>query len=132
MKNLTIFLAMAVATILLATQLRAEPLVGDNFISVMQGNTLSGTSQMGVKYNIYFLPGGDVSYQDASGRVDKGNWTIDPDGDVCIKWKAPSNLAHDCYKVDIDGTKVSWKGKTGAGHAGLRGEVAPMDMAKSQ
>ena len=132
MKKPTIILAMAVATILLAAQARAEPLVGDNFISVMKGNTLSGTSQMGVKYNIYFLSGGGVTYQDASGRIDTGSWTIDPDGDVCIKWKAPSNLANDCYKVDIDGTKVSWKGKTGAGHAGLRGEVAPMDMAKSQ
>lgn len=132
MRNPTIILAMAVATVLLATQAHAEPLVGDNFISVMKGNTLSGTSQMGMKYNIYFLPGGEVSYQDSGGRVDKGNWTIDPDGDVCIKWKPPSNLANDCYKVDIDGTKVSWKGKTGAGHAGLRGEVAPMDMAKSQ
>jgi hypothetical protein len=131
MKKLTI-LWLALATILPASQAGAEPLRGDNFISVMQGNTLSGKSQMGVNYNVYFLPGGEVSYQDQSGRIDKGNWSIDNEGDVCIKWKAPSNLANDCYKVDIDGRKVSWKGKTGSGHAGLRGEVAAMDMAKSQ
>jgi hypothetical protein len=131
MKNLTI-LGVALATVMLASQAGAEQLRGDNFISVMQGNTLSGKSQMGVNYNVYFLPGGDVSYQDQSGRIDKGKWSIDKDGDVCVKWTSPSNLANDCYKVDVDGRKVSWQGKTGSGHAGLRGEVAPMDMAKSQ
>jgi hypothetical protein len=131
MKTLSI-VAMAFATILLSSQARAEPLVGDNFISVMKGNTLSGKTQMGVNYSIYFLPGGEVSYQDGTGRVDKGNWSIDPDGDVCIKWRSPSNLPNDCYKVDIDGSKVSWRGKTGTGHAGLRGEVVPMDMKKTE
>lgn len=131
MKSLTI-LGAALAAILLVSQAGAEPLRGDNFIEVMKGNTLSGQSQMGINYNIYFLPGGEVSYQDAGGRVDKGTWSIDPEGDVCIKWKAPSNLANDCYKVDVSGDKVSWQGKTGSGHGGLRGEVVPMTMAKSQ
>lgn len=131
MKNLTI-LTMAIATILLVSQAGAEPLTGDNFIDVMRGNTLSGKTQTGVNYNVYFLPGGEVSYHDQTGRVDKGNWSIDPDGDVCIKWRPPSNLANDCFRVDINGSKVSWTGKTGTGRGGLRGEVVPMDMMKSQ
>jgi hypothetical protein len=131
MKSLSIF-AIALATILLASAARAERLSGDNFISVMQGNTLSGKTQMGVNYSIFFLPGGEVSYQDATGRVDKGNWSIDSEGDVCIKWRPPSNLPNDCFQVDINGSKVSWRGKTGSGHAGLRGEVVPMDMKKTE
>ena len=131
MKNLTI-LTLAAAMVLLVSQAQAERLHGDNFISVMQGNTLSGKTQMGVNYSVFFLPGGEVSYQDQTGRIDKGNWSIDPDGDVCIKWRPPSNLANDCFRVDINGRKVSWTGKTGSGHGGLRGEVVPMDMAKSQ
>jgi hypothetical protein len=131
MKNLTI-LWLAFAAMLLASEARAEPLRGDNFIEVMKDNTLTGKTQAGINYSIYFVEGGEVSYQEQGGRADRGTWSIDPDGDVCIKWKAPSDLTNECYKVDVQGSKVTWSSKTGSGHGGLRGEVVPMDMAKSQ
>lgn len=130
MKNLAI-LWLALAAIFLASDARAEPLRGDRFIEVMKDNTLSGKTQMGINYSIYFVEGGEVTYEDYTGKVEHGTWTIDPEGDVCIKW-TKSTMADDCFQVDVEGTNVSWKGKSGSGHAGLRGEVTSMTMAKTQ
>jgi hypothetical protein len=130
MKNLTV-IAMVAAMILLVPPARAEPLRDGDFIEVMKDNTLSGKTQTGINYNVYFLPGGEVTYEDQTGKVEHGAWSIDPDGDVCVKW-TKSTAADDCFQVNVEGRNVSWKGKTGSGHGGLRGEVTSMTMAKSQ
>ena len=40
-----------------------EALQGDRFITVMQNNTLSGATAGGARYDMYFLPGGLVTYR---------------------------------------------------------------------
>jgi hypothetical protein len=99
-----------------------EQLKGDRFLEVMQNNTLSGTTADGAAYNLYFLPGGEVGYDDSSGARDRGRWSMDPDGDVCVSFDAIDHGSQHCYRVEVDGRKVTWSGKDG-GQATLRGGV---------
>ncbi|MEM7024548.1 MAG: hypothetical protein AAF637_18515, partial [Pseudomonadota bacterium] len=50
-----------------AAYAQPEPLKGTRFLDVMQNNTLSGTTESGAAYNLYFLPGGEVTYDDSTG-----------------------------------------------------------------
>ena len=83
------------ALVVIATTLAiAEPAVGApeqlkgmRFIGVMQGNTVSGTRASGAGFNLYFVAGGEVSYEDSSGARDRGRWQMDPEGDVGITWR---------------------------------------------
>jgi hypothetical protein len=100
-----------------------EQLKGQNFIDVMSGNTLSGTTPSGAAFNMYFVDGGDVTYDDSSGEHDNGRWLIDPDGDVCITWRKHDPGHQSCYLVTVDGDQLSWKGKGGSGEGLLRGGV---------
>jgi hypothetical protein len=100
-----------------------EQLKGPRFIDVMSGNTLSGSTSSGAAFNMYFLEGGQVTYEDSAGERDRGRWLMDPDGDVCIKWQARNPERESCYRVTVDGDKVTWKGKGGSGKALLRGSV---------
>jgi hypothetical protein len=114
----------AALTILgLATSSLAEPeeLKGMRFIDVMSDNTLTGTTASGATYNLYFLDGGEVTYEDSSGERERGHWLTDPDGDVCITWDGKSEQR--CFKAFVDGDRVSWRGKSGSGEATLRGGV---------
>jgi hypothetical protein len=109
----------------LATPSLAAPevLKGERFIDVMNGNTVSGTTASGAAFNIYFVEGGDVTYEDSSGAHDNGRWSMDPDGDVCITWRKHDAGHQSCYRVTVDGDQVTWKGKTGSHEALLRGGV---------
>ena len=69
-----------------------EALRGDRFITVMQNNTLSGATAGGARYDMYFLPGGLVTYRDSTGADDRGRWRIDRDGDVCIRVERTSTI----------------------------------------
>ena len=100
-----------------------QALHGDQFMSMMQSNTLSGTSDAGHGFNIYFLPGGIVTYQDASGTRDSGSWHLDEAGDICVAWEHPAEQKDGCFQVTIDGDKVAWEGKAGSDRATLRGGV---------
>lgn len=116
----------AVAAMLLApvsAQAASEQLKGSRFIEVMQDNTLSGTTAGGAAYNLYFLPGGEVTYDDSAGARDHGHWSMDTDGDVCISFEKIDAGRAQCYQVQIDGRTVTWHGKSG-GRAHLRGDVA--------
>jgi hypothetical protein len=109
----------------LATPALAAPeqLKGMNFIDVMSGNTVSGTTPAGAAFNLYFVDGGDVSYEDSAGEHDNGRWLIDPEGDVCITWRKHDPGHQSCYRVSVDGDHVTWQGKAGSGEALLRGGV---------
>jgi hypothetical protein len=100
-----------------------EQLKGMRFIDVMQDNTLSGTTASGAEFNMYFVAGGGVTYEDSSGVRDRGRWQMDPDGDVCITWRERQPDQEHCYRVTVDGDHVSWEGKAGSGDALLRGGV---------
>jgi hypothetical protein len=116
---------LASAPLWLATPSLAGPeqLKGQNFIDVMSGNTVSGTTPSGAAFNMYFVDGGDVTYEDSSGDHDNGRWLIDPDGDVCVTWRKRDPEHQSCYLVTVDGDHVSWQGKGGSGEALLRGGV---------
>ncbi len=90
----------------------------------MQNNTLSGTTEGGAAYNLYFLPGGELTYDDSSGARDRGRWSMDSQGDVCVRFEQVDDGHEHCYQVAIDGRTVTWRGKTGDGSATLRGSVA--------
>jgi hypothetical protein len=101
----------------------AEPLKGSRFIEAMQDNSLSGTTADGAAYNLYFLPGGEVTYDDSTGVRAHGRWSMDPDGDVCVSFEDVDAGRAQCYLVEVDGRSVTWRGK-GDGQAVLRGGVA--------
>ncbi len=109
----------------LATPSQAAPelLKGMRFIDVMSGNTVSGTAASGAEYNMYFVDGGDVTYDDSAGVHDHGRWLIDPEGDVCIRWHERDPEHQSCYRVTVDGDNLTWSGKGGKGEAMLRGGV---------
>lgn len=98
-----------------------EALKGDRFITVMSDNTLAGETADGVRYDMYFLPGGQVTYRDAAGGDDRGRWRLDDAGDVCIVWSGSDQ--DDCFRVTLDGDAVSWEGKSGSGMGRLRGGI---------
>lgn len=100
-----------------------EQLRGQRFIDVMEGNTLSGTTADGVAFNIYFLPGGEVTYDEASGSRDHGRWWMDPDGDVCVRWEGYASESDRCFAVSVDGDHLMWQGKGASGEDVLRGGV---------
>jgi len=101
----------------------AEQLKGSRFIEVMQDNTLSGTTEGGAAYNLYFLPGGELTYDDSTGARDRGRWSMDPEGDVCVSFERVEDGRAQCYRVEVDGHTVTWHDKAG-GRATLRGGVA--------
>jgi hypothetical protein len=100
-----------------------ERLKGQRFIDVMSDNTLSGTTASGAAFNMYFLDGGDVTYEDSSGEHDQGRWLMDSDGDVCITWRARNPEYQNCYTVTVDRNQITWAGKGGSGEGLLRGGV---------
>ena len=105
---------------------------GGQFISMMQGNTLSGTNASGATVNIYFLPGGVATYEDTTGTRDSGSWHIDKDGDVCVAWQNPADRQEGCFRVTVDGSKVAWEGKGGSGRGMLRGGVGELSVKAAQ
>ncbi|MCK6453388.1 MAG: hypothetical protein L6R19_21435 [Alphaproteobacteria bacterium] len=101
-----------------------QPVRGSGFITLMQGNTVSGTSRSGAAFNMYFLPDGVLTYEDSAGARDRGTWSIDADGDVCVAWEKPADHPKGCYRVAVDGSRITWRGKGGSGSATLRGGIA--------
>lgn len=127
-------LSIAVGIALLPTSAQAEKtrVHGDQFMSMVQGNTVSATNAAGAAFNIYFLPGGDVSYKDDAGVSDKGKWRLDNDGDVCVVWENVAEATERCFRVWADGNKVSWEGKSGSGSGQLRGGVTDTFVKQGQ
>jgi hypothetical protein len=127
----SVLLALAVGV---ATPAVAAPQAvrGGQFISMMQGNTLSGTNASGATVNIYFLPGGVATYEDTTGTRDGGSWHIDKDGDVCVAWQNPADRQEGCFRVMVDDSKVTWEGKGGSGRGTLRGGVGALSLKATQ
>jgi len=98
-------------------------LTGDEFITVMQNNTLSGTTAAGGAFNVYFLPGGAATYKDATGAHDTGVWHLDKGG-VCLDWRNPQDKEQGCFRVLVDGDRVTLEGPAGSSRAILRGGIS--------
>ena len=123
MKTSHILISVVVAAAVAPAAAEPQKVRGNQFITMMQGNTLSGTNAAGTSFNVYFLPGGTATYDDAAGTRDSGSWHLDEDGDVCVAWQNPADLQEGCFSVIVDGPKVNWEGKAGGGRATLRGGV---------
>ncbi len=100
-----------------------HPVRWGDFVTMMQGNTLSGTTAAGIVFNMYFIAGGNATYQEVGGTRDFGTWHLDKDGDVCVVWKNSPDSANGCFHVTVDGSKVAWEGKDTGGSGKLRGGV---------
>jgi hypothetical protein len=108
----------------------AETLRGDAFITAMDGNTLSGKDDQGVVYDLYFLPGGAATYQDANGKVRSGSWHLDNSGDVCVMWIQPVKKDDGCYRVSLEDGQATWSSKDGTHKGGLLGGVSEFSVKK--
>jgi hypothetical protein len=123
-----ILIALVVAATTGSAGAEPQAVRGNQFIAMMQSNTLSGTIAAGDAFNIYFLPGGAATYEDATGTRGGGSWHIDEEGDVCVAWQNPADRQEGCFRVTVDGSKVAWEGKAGSGRAVLRGGVNEMTL----
>jgi hypothetical protein len=119
-------MVLAIVTAAMPAAAAPQTVRGDQFITIMQNNALSGTNAAGQAFNIYFLPGGAATYQDSNGTRDGGSWHLDKEGDVCVAWQNPADRQEGCFHVTVDGSKVAWEGKAGSGRAALRGGVSEM------
>jgi len=95
---------------------------GDQFITMMDGNTLSGSDSAG-SFNLYFLPGGQLTYVGHAGKEVYGAWRLDKDGDICLRLPHGADALNGCFATSVDGTRVTWRAKHRAVDAQLRGSV---------
>ncbi len=126
----TVLAMLGLAALVIPSVASAERLRGDNFITVMGNNTLTAKNEEGVRYHIFFLPGGQVTYQDRTGKEDHGTWTIDRSGDVCITWSSLMAGKQNCYQVSVDKNTITWGNKDSTMHGGLLGGVQAVEMEK--
>jgi hypothetical protein len=101
----------------------AADLRGDEFITTVDGNTISGNVEDGLAFNLYFLSGGHVTYSSLGRASVSGTWQLDRDGDVCIKWPERVAALQGCFRISFDGDTVIWRRGSISGHGILRGGV---------
>src|SRR5262245_39714225 len=75
-----LLVALPIMTFTAAAVADPRPVRWGEFVTIMQGNTLSGATAAGKTVNLYFLPGGSASYEDGDGARGRGTWQIDKDG----------------------------------------------------
>ena len=129
MKIPTLVIALGLALSATVLPARALILQGDRFVTAMKDNNVSGSTASGMAYNLYFLPGGMVTYSDAAGRRVSGRWRVDRVGDVCLSWHADALLPTGCYRVRADGRSVAWWNNAGRSDETLRGAVTSAFLA---
>jgi hypothetical protein len=122
-KPKALLVALSILAAVEAAAAAPQPVRGSQFVTMMQGNTLSGTSPTGDAFNMYFLPGGVATYEDDGGARDSGTWRIDDEGDVCVTWQFHSDQSERCFRVTVDGNKIGWESKEGTGSEKLRGGI---------
>jgi hypothetical protein len=127
------FLLISSMTLLISSMTAsAADVRGDQFITEMDGNTLSGTNASGLAFNLYFLAGGQVTYTNVAGARVNGTWHLDQNGDVCIQWPRPVDAMAGCFRMSIDGDTVIWRSAKASGRGVLRGNVADSFLKRQQ
>src|SRR5215813_7250168 len=117
----------AVIAILLAmsgTETLAGGMRGDQFITTMDGNTLSGSNTAGLAFNLYFLAGGTATYTNVAGARVQGRWELGRDGAICIHWPVRVDAMEGCFRISFDGDDVIWRSNRTTGRGKLRGNVS--------
>lgn len=123
MRPKVLFVALPIMAVAAGAIADPRPVRWGEFVTIMQGNTLSGKNVAGKIVNLYFLPGGNASYEEEGGARGRGTWQLDKDGDVCVAWENSPENPGGCYRVTIDGDKVAWEGKDTKGGGTLRGGI---------
>ena len=116
-------LLFALGGIAMRAEAATEQLKGTKFTTVMINNTLTRTTEDGVEFNAYFQNGGFVTYEDAAGEHDTGQWRMDDAGDVCVTWQKLNSGKENCFAVMLDNEILSWNGKSESGRGKLRGTI---------
>ena len=129
--KIAIILLTSITISLASIAAHAEVLHGDAFVTAMNGNTLSGKAADGAEFHVFFLPGGEVTYEDTTGKREYGTWAFDNEGDVCVTWVQPVKKEAGCYRVHAEGPVVTWEGKAGTKQSGLHGEATPLNLTKA-
>jgi hypothetical protein len=101
----------------------AESWRGDEFVTLMDGNTLSGSTAAGLAFNLYFLASGQVTYANIAGQRVSGAWHLDRNGDVCITWSRRVEAFEGCFRMYVDGDRIIWRSERASGRGVLRGGV---------
>lgn len=101
----------------------AEESRGDQFVTTMDGNTVSGANAAGFAFNLYFLAGGRVTYVNIAGMRVDGTWRLSQNGNVCIQWPRRVEAIEGCFRMSIDGDKLIWRSEQFNGLGVLRGGV---------
>ncbi|MGI9478487.1 MAG: hypothetical protein ACR2PI_17425 [Hyphomicrobiaceae bacterium] len=96
---------------------------GSEFVTIMNGNTLSATNKAGVKFKAYFVGGGIATYEDEKGTRDHGRWRVKNGEEVCVIWKMVNNGQEHCARVYVSGNEILWKGEHISGEGKLLGTV---------
>ena len=117
----------AVLALAVAPPASAAVLQGDQFITAVKDNTVSGKIRVKghdhAAFNLYFLPGGQVTYTDTTGARDDGTWRLDANGDVCVAWQRDRAVPRGCFRVVAHGRHLSWYQKSTEQASVFRGGV---------
>ncbi len=120
-------IAFVVAAALLFTATSAfaqsRQVKGSEFITIMNGNTLSATNKAGVKFKAYFIAGGIATYEGEDGMRDQGKWRINNNDEVCVTWNSIAEGQERCARVYENGNELTWKGEHVSGEGKLLGTV---------
>ena len=119
-----------IPALLLPATLSAADHRGDEFVTTMDGNSISGTSADGRAFNLYFLAGGLVTFSSLGEANVSGRWQMNRDGDICIRWPERVHAPDGCFRISFDGDTITWRSRTASGHGTLRGGV--FDSASKQ
>ena len=115
----------AAALLLTSTYATAQErqVKGSNFVTLMNGNTLSATNKAGVKFKAYFVGGGIATYEDEGGARDHGRWRVKDGDEICVTWKKVGSGQERCARVFLRGSVFLWRGKHISGEGKLLGSV---------
>jgi hypothetical protein len=93
------------------------------FVEALKDNTASGKTATGMRYNLCFVEGGEVTYADAGGRHDSGTWQINENSDVCLHWRNLVAPIDGCFNVTLHVHGMTWAQGGGKIRFLLRGGV---------
>jgi len=88
----------------------SERLRGTQFIGLVKEKTLSGKTAAGVKFHIFFLRGGKVTFRDQKGRRDNGTWRVTKRDAVCVRWRKMYGGKERCAVAYFKDGKIYYRG----------------------
>ncbi|MCW9033765.1 MAG: hypothetical protein OQJ97_06050 [Rhodospirillales bacterium] len=97
---------------------------GTQFIGLVKGKTLSGKNTAGVKFHLYFLRGGIVTYMDKKGSKDTGKWYVKDDKYICVRWQKMYANKQRCASAYYKDRKIIYHGMHGSGEVDLLAYIA--------